>query len=96
MNAIAAFVAAGIVTRVGYLVRVPDPSKGMVNLITFCQDRCAEWMHHLSAALQSVWPALAQRIDSPGMTSLTYSIGYVLVILLLMSVLYVSKVFVKV
>ena len=43
MNAIAAFVAAGIVVRVALILKIYDPaSQKTVSLLTFCQLRAAE------------------------------------------------------
>ncbi len=95
-NAIAAFVAAGIVTRLGLMIHFPDPrSHKNVALIHFCQERCALATHQASAWLTHAIPHFLP-IDNSGMTSLSYALAYVLVILLLMSPLYCMKVFLKV
>ncbi|HEX8522368.1 MAG TPA: DUF5009 domain-containing protein [Tepidisphaeraceae bacterium] len=96
-NAIAAFVAAGIVTRLMLMIPIKkDLLTGRtITLITFCKDQCANGLHALSHQLQSLSPHIPA-IDTPGLTSLTYSLGYILVILLIMSLLYVFRVFVKV
>jgi predicted acyltransferase len=103
-NAIAAFVAAGIVTRLGYLIPVDrDPVTGQMkqSLMTFCKNAVADGLHHADAFLHSnAWlvnhlPALPT-IDSLPLISLAYSLGYILVILLILSPLYFLKVFVKV
>jgi predicted acyltransferase len=95
VNAIAAFVIAGIVTRIGYLVKLYDWNIGKkVTLITFCQNRCADGVHRFSDWLQQ--SAHLPRIDTSANISLTYAIGYVLVILLIMSILYAFKILIKV
>jgi predicted acyltransferase len=96
MNAIAAFVAAGIVTRLALLIKVHDARHDKtIALISLGQSRIADgvagasvWLQHISVHLPT--------LNTPGLTSLAYSLCYILVILLLMSVLYVCKIFVKV
>ena len=84
MNAIAAFVIAGIVTRIGTLVKLYDPTSGKpTSLITYCQNRCVDGLQHFSDWLVSLSPHLP-RIDTPQNTSLAYSIAYVIVILLIL------------
>jgi predicted acyltransferase len=96
MNAIAAFVIAGIVTRIGLMVKLYDPTSGKpASLITYCQNRCVDAVHHFSDWLVTLSPHLP-RIDTPQNTSLTYSIGYVIVILLIMMIFYAFKIFLRV
>ncbi len=104
MNAIAAFVAAGIVTRLGYLIPINrDPNTGQIklSLMTHCKTAIADALHHADALLHTNswllqhWPGLP-RIDSLPLISLAYALAYVLVILLILSPLYFLKVLVKV
>jgi len=88
-NAIGAFVVAGIVTRIGLMVKwnVDDHDKPMT-LITWTQETMASFVHHLGRIV----PA----IDNQGNQSLAYSIVYILVILGLISILYRFRIFLKV
>jgi predicted acyltransferase len=96
MNAIAAFVVAGIVTRIMYIIRFDDPrTQRTVSLLTFCRTEVADGVHHFAAMLAK-FPELRGMIDTPQNTSLAYSLAYVVLILLLMSVLYAAKIFIKV
>jgi predicted acyltransferase len=97
MNAIAAFVFAGIVTRLGYITfRNPaNPDGARITVIKYCQTHAADGVARLSDWLQHLSPHMPN-LNTPGNTALAYSIGYVLVILLLMSVLYFCKIFIKV
>ena len=91
MNAIAAFVAAGIIGRIGGVIRFNDPfTDRRVSLLGFFQDRAASLAHYLFG-----WMNLSNQTMS-GMTSLAYAIGFVIFVLLLMSILYKFRVFIKV
>jgi predicted acyltransferase len=95
MNAIAAFVAAGIVVRVALILKIYDTaSQKTVSLLTFCQLRAAEAVGQLSSWLEQLNPHLA--IATPANASLAYSIGFIIAILILMSILYLLGIFIKV
>lgn len=95
MNAIAAFVAAGIVAKLMSLIVIhPAGAKGAVPLGTFLRDWAAASVVQANAALQH--SGLRLVIDSPENQSLAFAILFVLAILVLMCVLYVLKIFVKV
>jgi predicted acyltransferase len=83
MNAIAAYVAAGLLVRIGQMVYVQRPSGKWVAVITVAKSEAAE----------RVWGLGVSSLQN---TSLAYSLMFVLVVLLLMSVLYVCRIFVKV
>jgi predicted acyltransferase len=85
MNAIAAFVAAGLLVRVGQIVKVGQAEGKPRALVTIVQGYAADLVHHLP-------PALA----TPQNASLAYAILFVLAVLALMTVLYVFRIFIKV
>ena len=98
MNAIAAFVLSGILNRLLGLVRFDNPRTPEPDVTTplaFAKLEIAEGMHRLGAWVAQHAPALPP-IDTSANVSLAYSIGYVLAILLLMTVLYVCRIFIKV
>jgi predicted acyltransferase len=95
MNAIAAFVFGGLVTRALYLIKLqPHGYDKPVMLMTFIKDWSADLVARLADSLQHT--AVQLSINTPQNTSLAYSLLYVLAILALMSVLYVFKIFIKV
>jgi len=90
MNAIAAFIAAGMVVRLGIIVHV-----GKDSLVTRAQETAVEWVGGVAAWLQqfsSHIPNLATGANE----SLAYALFFVIVVGLLMSVLYVCRIFIKV
>jgi predicted acyltransferase len=94
-NAIAAYVAAGLLVRIGQAVKVVHDGGKVESAITIGQTAAASWVEHGSAWLQrlnSHMPSIAM----PQNTSLAYALLFVLIVLLLMTVLYVCRVFVKV
>ena len=91
-NAIAAYVAAGLAIRIATLIKVSEGAE-QVSLSTFINHRAVQTMHNGSAWMQ-VHHLFA--IDTPGNTALVYPIVLILFVLLLMSVLYVSRIFIKV
>lgn len=88
MNAIAAFVAAGVVARLLKLVKVNVGEQRQQSLDTLMNDAAANGIHSLGQWV----PA----IDRPGMTSLAAALCFVLLIWVMMCVLYLFKVFIKV
>lgn len=99
MNAIAAFVLAGLLVRGATLIRLDDPRndnpEAKITLLTAWKQQVTQGVHQFADWLQQASP-YAPDIATPGMTSLAYSLSFVLVVLLFMSVLYVFKIFVKV
>ena len=91
MNAIAAFVAAGMVFRIARMFRVTDRvTGGSVDPYNLMHDV-------VSRAIQSTANGLhLPGLYTPGNTSLAGAIVYVLMIWLLMLVLYLAKIFVKI
>jgi predicted acyltransferase len=83
MNAIAAFVAAGLLVRIGLVVKVAD-EKGTRSVITIMQQTAAGWVNHFGA------------IATPQNTSLAYALLFVLAVWILMALLYALRIFVKV
>ena len=96
MNAIAAFVLAGILVRIGTVVQVTNPETGLkVDLLRYCKLQAAEGVHRAGEWWARVLPMLPP-LDTPGNTSLAFSLGFVLVVLLILSVMYAFKIFLKV
>jgi predicted acyltransferase len=96
MNAIAAYVAAGIVVRVLAMIRiVPPGAEKPVALSAFCRDWAAASVGQLDKLLEN--SALAGwTINTGHNQSLAYALLFVLAIFVLMCVLYVCRIFVKV
>jgi predicted acyltransferase len=84
MNAIAAFVAAGLLVRIGLVVKVAGGKEGTRSVVTLAQQAAARWVNHC--------PAIA----TPQNTSLAYALLFVLAVWVLMAVLYLLRVFIKV
>jgi predicted acyltransferase len=96
MNAIAAFVAAGLVVRIALIIKLPRGDEGQrISLITYVQNAAAGAVDQAGKWLQQVSPHFFN-IATPQNESLAYAILFVLAILLLMSVMYVMRIFVKV
>jgi predicted acyltransferase len=85
MNAIAAYVAAGLLVRIGLIVKLARGEDKPQSLITVCQNFAADLVHHLPAAL-----------NTPQNTSLAYAILFVLAVFVPMVLLYVCRIFLKV
>jgi len=83
MNAIAAFVAAGLLVRIGLVVKVAN-EKGTRSVITIVQQTAAGCVNHFGA------------IATPQNTSLAYALLFVLAVWILMALLYALRIFVKV
>ncbi len=77
----------------GYVKR--EPIRETVPLINYLREHIAYRVHVWSDALQQSSPHFP-KFDQAGNLSLAYAIPYVLFIMLLMSVLYFAKIFVKV
>jgi predicted acyltransferase len=85
MNAITAFVLSGIVGRLILLNHVTDPKNGEVVAVkTFLADRAALLGQHVAIG------------NAANNGSLVYALGYVLFFLILMSIFYRLKIFLKV
>ncbi len=96
VNAIAAFVLAGVVGRLASLVTFAHPNSGRaVTLLTFCRDGVESGVHVFSHWLRSLNPSIPP-MDSANNLSLAWAIAFVLFIFLVMSVLYISRIFIKV
>jgi predicted acyltransferase len=86
MNAIAAFVAAGLLVRIGLIIKFARAGEDKpVSLLTTCQNFAADLVHHLPAAL-----------NTPQNTSLAYAILFVLAVFVPMVLLYAFRIFLKV
>jgi predicted acyltransferase len=95
MNAIAAFCAASIVYKLGaFFLIQPRGYKDPVPIVAFAKDWCDTLVANLNEAFQHVAPHYT--INLPANTSLAYALLFVLTIFVLMSILYVLKIFVKV
>jgi predicted acyltransferase len=97
MNAIAAFVIAGIFGRVSAMLPFKHPQTGeQTHALAWARGEIADGMYHAAEWLtQHLGPAW-QAVDAPNNVSLAQAIGFVLFILLLMSILYLCRIFVKV
>jgi predicted acyltransferase len=97
VNAIAAFVLAGILGRVSARIVFKHPQTGAdTDPLAFARGEVADGMHHTAAWLaQHLGPAW-QALDAPNNVSLAQAIAFVLIVFLAMSVLYVCKIFIKV
>jgi predicted acyltransferase len=71
------------------------PGGQKIQLRQFFPEAIAAALHHVNTWLQHISPHFPM-VDGPGNTSLAYSLVFALTILLMMSVLYVFKIFVKV
>jgi predicted acyltransferase len=88
MNAIAAFVAAGLVARLLSIVKTRAWDGRELALGTIMREAAANGVH----ALGHWWRA----IDTPGMTSLAGALCFVLLIWAMMCVLHLFKIYIKV
>jgi predicted acyltransferase len=95
MNAIAAFCAAGLIPRLTNLIRVHDAAGKEFGPLGFLNSKIALGMDHATVWLHQ-HAAWVPQLNSGENLSLAYSLAFVLIILVLMSILYVSKIFVKV
>jgi predicted acyltransferase len=97
-NAIAAFVAAALVVRIGLIVKFPDPKEpgSTHSLIGVVKDWAADQVGHADAWLHLHINAHMPSIYTPANESLAYALLFVLTIFVLMSILYVCRIFVKV
>jgi predicted acyltransferase len=94
-NAIAAFVAAALVVRIGLIVKLVKDPEHSESLVTAVQTWAANHVEYSNAWLQQQI-AHFPNINTPANTSLAYALLFVLAIFLLMSFLYVCRIFVKV
>jgi predicted acyltransferase len=95
-NAIAAFMFAGILVRVGTIVQVDNPGTGLlVSLWKFCQFRAAEGVHRAGAWWARVLPVLPP-LDTPGNVALAFPLGLVLVVFLILWVMHALRIYLKV
>lgn len=102
MNAIAAFVLANLLVRVGRLIVVTDPGVnkdgrpiGDVALLTYLNNRIIAGTH----AASDFWTSLSAHLpalDTPQNLSLAYALAIVLIVWLITWVMYLCRVFVKV
>jgi hypothetical protein len=95
MNAIAAFVAAGILARILAFVKITPPgAEKEVGLGSFLREWSAAQVGHLNDVLQNAHVKLW--IDTPQNTSLAFALLFVAAIFVLMWILYICRIFVKV
>jgi predicted acyltransferase len=96
-NSIAAFVLAGVIPRVGSMIRIRADHgvEERVRLTTFASRWLADTLHGADDWLQSVSSCFPP-IDGPGNTSLAYAFAFTFVVFAVLSLMYVTKVFVKV
>ncbi|HTL27801.1 MAG TPA: DUF5009 domain-containing protein [Tepidisphaeraceae bacterium] len=87
MNAIAAFVAAGMVVRILTLIKTNVILPG-------AKAPASVWSYYMHTVVDAV--KHVPYIGTGENASLAFALSYVVVILLLMSILYVAKIFVKV
>lgn len=102
MNAILAFVLAGVLGRVLSRITFDHPRLPGQNITTpigyakteiaHGMDQAGAWLAEVGTRLGVSFPAL----DAPNNVSLAYAIAFVLVILILLTVLYFCRVFIKV
>jgi predicted acyltransferase len=98
MNAIAAFVLAGVIGRVASLIQWNRPTgsgKQTITLDAFCKEAVADAVHQFSDWVQTILPTMPP-IDTASNLSLAWAITFVLFVLIVMSVLYVLRIFIKV
>jgi predicted acyltransferase len=92
MNAIAAFILAGILGRIGQLVNVTDQK---TPLITFCKDHVNDALHRAGTWWSNTLPHLPP-LDTANNMSLAWSLAFVFVVFLVMSLMYVFRIHLKV
>ena len=99
MNAIAAFVLAGVASRLLSLIQWQrtgaDGAKETVNLMSVARDGVANGVHAVNDWVQALLPSMPP-IDTANNLSLAWAIAFVLFVLVVMSVLYVCRIFIKV
>lgn len=92
MNAIAAFILAGILARIGQLVKVTDER---TPLITFCKEHVNDAVHRAGEWWSHTLPGLPP-LDTPNNISLAWSLAFVIAVGLVMSLMYVFRIHLKV
>ena len=96
MNAIAAFVFTGVIIRVLTLIKITSPvTQEKVSLNSFLKSQASESVKRASDWWESLNPNFPA-FDVPGNVALAYPIGLLLVVLLILSVMYAFKIFLKV
>jgi predicted acyltransferase len=96
MNAIAAFVLAGLVGRLGLLFKINDPDTGgKVAVLTFTKAQLAEGVHRAGAWCSHNLPHLPP-LDTAENVSLAWAVAFVLAMLLVMMLMYAFRIFLKV
>jgi predicted acyltransferase len=97
MNAIAAFVIAGIIGRVSGMITFKHPQTGnQTHALEYARGEIADGMHHAANWLAHHLGPASQALDAPNNVSLAQALAFVLFVLLLMSILYVFRIFIKV
>jgi hypothetical protein len=96
MNAIAAFVLAGLIGRVATMIKVHDRASGSpVALLTFCKEHVKQAVHSAGAWWAHALPQLPP-LDTPNNLSLAWALVFVLSVFLVLLVMYAFKIFLKV
>jgi predicted acyltransferase len=104
MNAIAAFVFTGLIIRITTLIKITHPATGKtVSLNSFCKEHCAgavtrvgTWWQHEIIDHAGRWQEWLPQIGTPGNVALAYPVALLLVVLLILSIMYAFKIFLKV
>jgi predicted acyltransferase len=96
-NAIAAFVAAALLVRVATIIKVPGPEnhEQRMSLSAATQHQIGTHMEQANTWLQGHFSHFPT-FNTPANTSLAYALLFVLTIFVLMTVLYICRIFVKV
>jgi predicted acyltransferase len=84
MNAIAAFVAAGLLVRIGLIIKVARQGGPPQSVVTIVQEAASNWIGHFHA------------LATPQNASLAYALLFVLAVWVPMAILYLLRIFVKV
>lgn len=96
MNAIAAFVFAGLVGKVFGYIKFNDPATAKtVDLMSFCKQRVADAFHAGGAWWANHLPQLPP-LDTPNNASLTWALVFVMATWFLLLLMYACKLFLKV
>jgi predicted acyltransferase len=96
MNAIAAFILAGLIGRVATMVKVNDPSTGKtVAALTFFKQHLNDSVHRAGAWWSHTLPQLPP-LDTPNNVSLAYAIAFVFSVFLVLLAMYACRIFLKV
>jgi predicted acyltransferase len=92
MNAIAAFILAGLLGRIGNVVKVTD---ARVPLIEFCKHHVSDAIHRAGDWWHNALPNFPP-LDTANNVSLAWAIAFVFAVFMILLVMYAFKIFLKV